>query len=61
MKNRRAFEDFRVICNADNNDADTRLQNKFVVQLLLKPTYSINWVILNLSAIRPDVAFTENS
>lgn len=61
MKNRRAFEDFRVICNADNNDADTRLQNKMVVQLLIKPTYSINWVILNLSAIRPDVAFTESN
>lgn len=61
MKNRRAFEDFKVVCNADNNDADTRLQNKFVVQLLLKPTYSINWVILNLSAVRPDVQFTENA
>jgi phage tail sheath protein FI len=59
MKNRRAFEDFQVICNANNNDGETRLQNKMVVQLLLKPTYSINWVVLNLSAIRPDVAFTE--
>lgn len=60
MKNRRAFEDFRVICNETNNDGETRLQNKMVVQLLLKPTYSINWVVLNLSAIRPDVAFTES-
>lgn len=59
MKQRRAFEDFQVICNANNNDGETRLQNKMVVQLLLKPTYSINWVVLNLSAIRPDVAFTE--
>lgn len=61
MKNRRAFEDFKVICNETNNDADTRLQNKMVVQLLLKPTYSINWVVLNLSAVRPDVQFTENA
>ena len=61
MKNRRAFEDFKVICNDTNNDADTRLQNKMVVQLLLKPTYSINWVVLNLSAVRPDVTFTENA
>lgn len=60
MMNRRAFEDFRVICNATNNDADTRLQNKMVVQLLIKPTYSINWVVLNLSAVRPDVNFTES-
>lgn len=59
MQNRRAFEDFRVICNANNNDGETRLQNKMVVQLLLKPTYSINWIVLNLSAVRPDVAFTE--
>lgn len=61
MKNRRAFEDFKVVCDATNNDADTRLQNKMVVQLLLKPTYSINWVVLNLSAVRPDVTFTENA
>lgn len=59
MKNRRAFEDFQLICNENNNDGETRLQNKMVVQLRLKPTYSINWVILNLSAVRPDVSFTE--
>lgn len=59
MKNRRAFEDFQVICNENNNDGETRLQNKMVVQLLLKPTYSINWVVLNLTAVRPDVAFAE--
>lgn len=61
MKGRRAFEDFQVICNANNNDGEVRLQNKMVVQVLLKPTYSINWVVLNLAAIRPDVAFTESS
>lgn len=61
MKNRRAFEDFKVICNENNNDGETRLQNKMVVQLMLKPTYSINWVILNLSAVRPDVSFTESA
>jgi phage tail sheath protein FI len=59
MKSRKAFEDFQVVCNAVNNDADTRLQNKMVVQVMLKPAYSINWVVLNLTAIRPDVAFTE--
>ena len=61
MKNRRAFEDFELICNADNNDAEIRVENKMVVQLRIKPLYSINWVILNLSAVRPDVAFTEAS
>lgn len=59
MKNRRAFEDFQVVCNENNNDGEVRIQNKMVVQLLLKPTYSINWIVLNLSAVRPDVAFTE--
>jgi hypothetical protein len=61
MKNRRAFEDFRVVCDETNNDPDTILQNKFMVQLLLKPTYSINWVVLNLTAVRPDVSFTVNA
>lgn len=61
MTKRRAFEDFQIICNAGNNDADVRLQNKMVVQLLLKPEYSINWVVLNLSAVRPDTVFTESN
>jgi phage tail sheath protein FI len=59
MKNRRAFEDFQIICNESNNDGEVRSQNKMVVQLLIKPLYSINWIVLNLTAIRPDVAFVE--
>lgn len=61
MKNRRAFEDFQIICSEDNNDAEVRITNKMVVQLMIKPVYSINWVILNLSAVRPDVNFVETS
>lgn len=59
MKNRNAFEDFQIICNEVNNDGAVRAHNKMVVQLLLKPMYSINWVVLNLTAVRPDVSFTE--
>jgi hypothetical protein len=59
MKTRRAFEDFQVVCNATNNSGDVRITNKMVVQVSLKPEYSINWVVLNLSAVRPDVVFTE--
>lgn len=59
MKSRRAFEDFQLICDATNNDADVRMANKMGVQVYLKPTYSINWVVLDLTAVRPDVVFTE--
>lgn len=61
MKNRRAFEDFQIVCNENNNDAEIRLGNKMVVQLMIKPVYSINWIILNLSAVRPDVSFVETT
>ena len=61
MKNRRAFEDFQIVCNANNNDGEVRISNKMVVELRIKPVYSINWIILNLAAVRPDVNFEETS
>lgn len=59
MVSRNAFEDFQVICDLSNNGGDVRAANKMIVQILLKPVYSINWVVLNLTAVRPDVSFTE--
>lgn len=59
MVGRRAFEDFKVICDERNNNGQIRSENKMVGQILLKPLYSINYVILDFAAVRPDVTFEE--
>lgn len=59
MQGRRAFEDFKVICDLRNNDGQVRAANKMVGQILIKPLYSINFVILDFAAVRPDVSFEE--
>ena len=61
MKNRRAFEDFELICNSSNNGEEIRVANKVVVRLRIKPLYSINWVILEMSSVLPGVVFTESN
>ena len=59
MKTRNAFEDFRIIVDETNNDAAVVMQNRMIVQILIKPLFSINWIVLNLTAVRPDVSFDE--
>ncbi|BAU39995.1 phage tail sheath protein [Ralstonia phage RSP15] len=59
MTNRRAFEDFRVICDESNNGPEVRAQNRAVAHIFLKPLYSINFIDLYFVAVRPDVTFEE--
>jgi hypothetical protein len=59
MVGRRAFEDFRVIADERNNGGAVRAENKMQGKILLKPLYSINYIILDFNAVRPDVTFEE--
>lgn len=58
MTNRDAFEDFKVICDEKINDGSVRAEHKMIAKIMLKPQYSINWVVLDLMAVRPDVEFS---
>ena len=59
MKARNAFEDFQLVCNETNNDSDVRKQNRMVAELRIKPMYSINWIVLNLTPVDGTFVFTE--
>lgn len=60
MKSRRAWEEFKVVCDLTNNDGSIRQGGKLVGSIWLKPTHSINYVILEFNAVRSDVEFTES-
>lgn len=56
---RRGITDFRVVCDSTNNTGDVIDGNRFVADIYIKPTYSINYITLNFIATRTGVEFNE--
>lgn len=54
---RRGLTDFRVICDETNNTPDVVARNEFRGTILVKPTYSINFITLTFTAVGPSVSF----
>ena len=59
VKTRRGVTDFRVVCDETNNTADIIDSNRFVADIYIKPTRSINFITLNFVAVRTGVSFNE--
>ena len=59
VQSRRGITDFRVVCDESNNTGDVVDNNRFVADIYIKPTRSINYITLNFIATRTGVAFTE--
>jgi hypothetical protein len=56
---RRGLTDFLVICDESNNTPEIIDRNEFVAELYLKPTRSINFVTVTVTATRTGVSFAE--
>ena len=56
---RRGLVDYRVICDDTNNTAEVIAQNRFVGDIFVKPSLSINYIQLNFVAVRSGVSFQE--
>jgi len=56
---RRGLTDYLVICDETNNTGEVIDRNEFVAELFLKPTRSINYVTVTLTATRTGVSFAE--
>ena len=56
---RRGVTDFLVICDESNNTPEIIDRNEFVAELYLKPTRSINFVTVTVTATRTGVTFAE--
>jgi len=59
VKGRRGCEDFRVVCDSTNNTSAVVDGNKFVADIYIKPSRSINFITLNFVATRSGVEFSE--
>ena len=56
---RRGVTDFLVVCDDTNNTASVVDRNEFVAEIYIKPTRSINYVTVTLTATKTGVSFSE--
>ena len=56
---RRGLTDYLVVCDATNNTPEVIDRNEFVAELYLKPTRSINYVTVTVTATKTGVSFEE--
>ena len=59
IQGRGGIEDFAVVCDASNNTQEVIDKNEFVGSIFIKPTRSINFILLNFVAVRSGVEFEE--
>jgi len=56
---RRGLTDYLVVCDDSNNTPEVIDRNEFVAELYLKPTRSINFVTVTVTATKTGVEFSE--
>ncbi len=59
VQGRQGITDFLVVCDNTNNTGQVIDQNRFIGDIYIKPTRSINFIELNFVAVRTDVEFSE--
>ena len=59
VKGRRGLTDFLVVCDNTNNTSAVVDGNRFVADLFIKPSRSINFITLNFIATRSGIEFSE--
>ena len=56
---RRGVTDFLVVCDDSNNTPEIIDRNEFVAEIFVKPTRSINYVTVTVTATKSGVSFQE--
>ena len=56
---RRGVTDYLVVCDDSNNTAEIIDRNEFVAEIYVKPTRSINYVTVTVTATKTGVSFSE--
>ena len=56
---RRGVTDYLVVCDESNNTGEVIDRNEFVAEIFVKPTRSINYVTVTVTATKTGVSFSE--
>jgi len=61
VQGRQGITDFKVVADTTNNTDQVISSNRFVADIYVKPTYSINFITLNFIASNNSVNFSETA
>ena len=59
VRSRRGVTDFLIVCDETNNTPSVIDRNEFVAEIYIKPTRSINYITVTLTATKTGVSFSE--
>lgn len=59
LKSRRQMSDYRIVCDETNNPDTVVEKNQFICTLMIKPSYSIEFITLNFVAVKQSMSFDE--
>ena len=59
IQSRRGVTDYLVVCDDTNNTGEVIDRNEFVAEIFVKPTRSINYVTVTVTATKSGVTFSE--
>jgi hypothetical protein len=59
VRNDQGLSEYRVICDETNNTNRLIEENKFVADIYIRPTYVINFIKLNFTAVGQTVDFAD--
>lgn len=59
IQGRRGITAFKTVCDATNNTPEVIDRNEFIADIYVKPSRSISYITLNVTAVRSGVEFSE--
>ena len=59
VQSRRGVTDYRIVCDETNNTPQVIDTNRFIADIYIKPSRSINYITLNFVASRSGIQFNE--
>lgn len=59
LKDSRAFSDFKIKADGDNNTTSVVQNNQFIAGIWVKPSKVIDWIWLDFAAVDADMSFDE--
>ena len=59
VQGRQGITEFKVVCDDTNNTGQIIDENRFIGDIYIKPSRSVNFIELNFVAVRTDVEFSE--
>ena len=60
VQSQKGIQEFRIVCDESNNPQSVVDENKFVADIFIKPSRSINFIQLNFTTLRSDALFDES-